>query len=127
MEFSLQRPTTETDVTTKKDVATFSSTDDTGTSARAYLRTAAKAKEAGNYTREAQLIERAISSMGAATPNILRRYAASLYKCGEYRAASAVLANPVCLDDNGSDYVHRLKSQLDGKFGVPFQDVLNVI
>lgn len=126
MEFSLKRPTKESEVKAKVGVATFSATDDTGTSARAYLRTAAKAKEAANYTRETQLIEKAISSMGTATPNVLRRYAAALYKCGEFRAASAILNKPICLEDGGKDYVERLQSQLNGKISVPFHDILSL-
>lgn len=130
MEFSLKKPTLVANYHAEPKptvVANLGTVDATGTSARAYLRTATKAKNAENFKREAELIEKAIATMGTATPNILRRYAASLYKCGEFRAAKAIIANPRCAEDGGEDYVKRMRSQLDGRFEVSFEKIIDLV
>lgn len=99
-------------------------TDASGTSASAYLKTAAKANEAGNYRREAELLEKAILAMGNKLPNVLRRYAAALYKIGEYRAAWLIITDPKALEDGGEGYVSRLKDKLKTRADSSFMEIL---
>lgn len=97
--------------------------DESGTSANAYLKTAAKAKDGENFRREAYLIENAILTMGHKSPSVMRRYAAALYKSGEYRASWMIIADPVASQDKGVDFVSRLKSKLADKQSEGFAQI----
>ena len=100
-------------------------TDVDGISARAYQKTAAKAREAENYRREAELLEKAILIMGIKPPSTLRLLAAALYKSGEYRAASLVLRDPTSKHDGGQDFVNRLRAQVKSKYDGNFTELFS--
>lgn len=94
------------------------------TRTRHLLKTAARANESGNYAREAELIEEALSMSSDISAQVLRRYASALYKSGEIRAA-ALLANSELIKDGNPEFVERLREMVAEKGASQFLSIVD--
>lgn len=93
--------------------------------ARHLLKTAARAKQSENFKRELSLLEEALVLVPMVTPQLLRRYAMSLAKCGEERAAALVMADARCKDDGDAEMVDKFNARLRRRGAANFVDVVD--
>lgn len=93
---------------------------------RHFSKTAKRANEAGNFKREASLLEEALLvSRNNPGPRLLRRLANALYKSGEYRASALIASDPRCMDDGGEEFMSRLHQKLQEKGTLTFLSLVD--
>ena len=92
--------------------------------ARHLLKTAKRANEAGNFKREAALLEEAMVLASDVSAHTLRRYCSALYKVGEYRAAAMVAYDSRMDEGDNLGFVERLRANLEERGVKSFLDVI---